>query len=163
MEMWHTSGSTSGVTSVSVTLGSGTHGGAIAWHVKNIASGNDATATSAPSTTAITTPWTGSAVSTSGSTEFLAAVTWVKLKTYNSGAQNAGLATGSWTQGGTICAGSTTSPCTLASGEGNLDGGNGGVLMFAYQIVSSASISNTGTNNGSANVYDNFPGIAGFK
>src|SRR5271166_9012 len=132
IELWHKSSSASGVSSVSVTLATGNLvGGALAWHVKGVLTGNDATATSKPSTTSQGTPWTGTSVSTSGNTEFMVAITLSVLHTYNSGSQNSQLYTGSWTQGETICSQSSTSPCSVQNAH--LDGANGNVFGFAYQ------------------------------
>jgi hypothetical protein len=167
LELWHYKGSASGVTTIDVTLGNSVHeGGAIVWHVKNITTGNDPTATIwVPAAPGDTTPWTGATVSTNGSTEFMAALTYSVFHTNNSGALNALLFTntgnGAWTQGETICSQSSSSPCTVEGA--NLDGANAGVFGFAYLIGSSTSFANTGSNNGSTNVYYNFPGIAGFK
>lgn len=160
-QLFHKSSSASGISSVTVTLAVGHNlGGAIAWHVKNIATGNDSGTTAAPSTTGQAAPWASSS-ETSASTEFMAALTLTLLNTSSGGGNNAQLFNGSWTTGYMICSQSSSAPCSVQGAF--LDGANGDVLGMAYQVVAPSSLAGTGTNNGSTNTYYNYPGIAGWK
>src|SRR5262249_48374800 len=160
----HLLNAASGITSITVNLGGKNHfGGAVVLHFSNSGTWTAIDQNSAMSTTSQGTPWASNAVTTTQSgNQVLIGEIGATLDLYNSGTQNAFGVTGSWT-GVALCAGSTTAPCLAASGN-NLDQGNGSILGMGYQIVTGVQtgVQSTGTNNGSTNVYKNFPGIATF-
>ena len=151
-----------GVTNVSVSwnTGLGNAGGAIVVHATGLTASDQA---SAPTTTGQGTPWTSSSVTTTSANELLVGDADALISTYVGGAQNALAVTSTgWTKGYVICSGSSTAPCDLQSG--NLDGSNGGIVGVWYKIVSSTTtFTFAGTNNGSTNTYNNFPGVITYK
>ena len=160
---WYICNSLSGITSITATFLTGTNAsGLIVRHVQGITASNCLDQYSAPTSTSSATPWSSGAITTTNASDLLTGTAWIQIATYIGGAQNSALATGSWTQGPTMCAGSSSSPCISFSG--NLDNNNGGIFMDEYQIVSSTgSYSATGTNNGSTNTYNNYPAVVSFK
>lgn len=150
------------ITTVTTQLGSGdTFGGTIVFHFSSSGAWTGIDQTQAITTTSQGTPWASAGVTTTHTHEVLIGFVGITLTTYNSSLQNAIAPTGSWTDYA-ICSQSSTSPClTTVNSSGNLDGASGGILGFGYQIVTStqAGIAFTGTNNGTTNVYANYPDI----
>ena len=154
----------SGITTILVTLGVSTiSGGTVVSHFNGISPvGVDVV--SQPTGTSSATPWVSGGITTNQPSELLIGTNFATVNTFVSGIQNANAWTGGWTNADafTICSGSSASPCNI--GNSFLDGSNGSIISLGYQIVSALQVGAqaTGTNNGSANTYFNYPGIASF-
>lgn len=163
LQLFYALNTTTGITTITDTLGSGvTDGGMIVLHFSSTGAWTALDKSAAMTATTQGSPWASSAVTTTQTNEVLIGQVGMFISTYVSGILNAYAGTGSWTVTA-LCDGSSSSPCLAASGP-TLDGGNGGILGAAYQIVTTtqSNIKNTGTNNGTTNTYANTPGIATF-
>jgi hypothetical protein len=163
VQLWYLLNTATGITQLTFTMGTGNDlGGMLIYHANKSIAWTGVDQSSVMSSTLQSTPFASSSITTTQASSFIVGEVNIHIATYNSGAQNAYAATGSWTASA-LCDQSTSAPCINAT-SGKLDGGNGGILGGAYQIVTTtqSGLQFTGTNNGSANVYDNYPGIVNF-
>jgi len=121
-------------------------------HWKNIATTGALDQVAASTNTDAGTPWSSATVTTTSAASLLVGIVDSELTTWNSGNQDALASTGSWTMNMKIV-------------DAHMDAANGSQMGMSSQIVSSiqTNIANTGTNNGSTNVYANHAGILTFK
>jgi hypothetical protein len=162
LQLWTLLNTASTITQLTFTMGTGNdYGGMLILHFHNTIAwtGTDQCATMTG--TLQNTPWASASFTTTHNVEALVGEVNIHLATYNSGIQNAMATTGSWTATA-ICDQSTSSPCINAT-TGKLDAGNGGILGGGYWLptATQTSVAFTGTNNGSTNVYDDYPGYCG--
>ena len=153
-DLFYLANAPAGVTTINVTFPAGiVFGGVSAAHYTGVATTNPLDTYIPPNTTGSSTPWASGAVTTNQANELLIGTEVAAIDTYN-GDNRIGIApSGNWIQDAAF------------GNSGGFDGNNGNFMSYTHQIVSSVqtNIQNTGTNNGSANVFANYSGIATFE